>query len=104
MRQVRVIIAGQNFQIRSDAEEEHIQALANEITQRFNAMVKRGPRQSPDVKALAMISMSLLDELLNIKQELALTKRERKHLQVKVRQFADRIVEKIDLLLTGDSS
>lgn len=95
MRSLDITVAGQTFQIRSDADEDYIQRLAREITQRFGAVKKSTLRQNQELKAMSMVAIALLDELIS----------ERKHsaeIKAKARDFATQLIAKIDDLLAGD--
>ena len=96
MRSINITVAGQSFQIRSDAEEEYLKQLAEEITSRFLVLKEKGPRHNQDFKAMAMVAIGLLDELDTAKQA-------RESVQKKAELFADQMISKIDKLLAGES-
>jgi cell division protein ZapA (FtsZ GTPase activity inhibitor) len=97
MRAINITVAGQSFEIRSDAKEDYVRQLAADITKRFVALREKGPRHNQDFKAMAMVAIGLLDELYSAKKE-------RESIQEKTRQFAMRIISRIDKLLAGESS
>lgn len=96
MRSINITVAGQSFQIRSDAKEDYVRQLAKEVTERFIVLKEKGPRHNQDFKAMAMVAIGLLDEL-------DAARKERQSIQEKTRQFAERIISKIDKLLAGES-
>ena len=96
MRSINITVAGQSFQIRSDAEEDYVKQLAQEITERFVALREKGPRHNQDFKAMAMVAIGLLDELSSAREE-------SKSVREKSRSFATRMISKIDKLLAGES-
>jgi cell division protein ZapA (FtsZ GTPase activity inhibitor) len=96
MRSINITVAGQSFQIRSDAKEDYVRQLAKEVTERFIVLKEKGPRHNQDFKAMAMVAIGLLDELDSAREE-------RKSIQEKTRQFTERIISKIDKLLSGES-
>ena len=96
MRSIKITVAGQSFQIRSDAEETYIKHLAEEITKRFMVLKEKGPRHNQDFKAMAMVAIGLLDELDTAKQD-------RESIQKKAEQFSEQMITKIDRLLAGES-
>ena len=96
MRSINITVAGQSFQIRSDAKEDYVRQIAKEVTERFIVLKEKGPRHNQDFKAMAMVAIGLLDELDSARKE-------RKSIQEKTRQFAERIISKIDKLLAGES-
>ena len=53
-------MAGQSFQIRSDAEEDYVRQLAADVTARFVGLREKGPRHNQDFKAMAMVAIGLL--------------------------------------------
>jgi cell division protein ZapA (FtsZ GTPase activity inhibitor) len=96
MRSINITVAGQSFQIRSDAEEDYVRQLAADVTARFVGLREKGPRHNQDFKAMAMVAIGLLDEL-------AAVKKERESIQEKTRNFAMRMISRIDKLLAGES-
>lgn len=94
MKSISVQICGHSFQIRSDADAEHVRALADEITERFNAIEKRGPRTEQEFRAMAVLAVVMLDELYQARADLDALRRQ-------ARSFAEGLLGRIDDLLGG---
>lgn len=96
MRTVKLNVAGQGFNIKSDASEEHLASLAKEVDERFQTLKKKGrARGDQDLMIMAMVAVSLLDEL-----KTALEKYHSVHDASTT--FANQLVERIDALLIQD--
>jgi len=91
MRSIQIHVAGQTLQLRSDEEQSYLDGLAAEITERFQAL-RKGSRGVPDLQAMSMVAVALLDELRTSQAETA-TMRER------ATRFARRMLGRIDELL-----
>ena len=96
MRSINITVAGQSFEIRSDAEEDYIRRLAADVTTRFVALREKGPRHNQDFKAMSMVAIGLLDELSSAKKQ-------SESIQEKTKSFAMRMISKIDKILSGES-
>jgi cell division protein ZapA (FtsZ GTPase activity inhibitor) len=97
MRSLNITVAGKTFQIRSDAEEGYLKSLAAEITERFTSIKRTGTRQEQEFKAMAMVAISLLDDL-NTNKKILVSIRNR------AKQFAEQLIAKIDGLLSSGST
>jgi len=97
MKSYSINLGGHSFQIRSDADEEHIGLLVDEISERFDSIKKRGPRSGQEFRSMAMVAITLLDELRE-------TSKRHEDLRVRARAFAERLVERIDGILSRDIS
>lgn len=97
MRSINITVAGQVFQIRSDADDEHLKSLASQVTERFQQISKKGGQQNQEFKAMAMVAMGLLDELTTIQKR-------HESLDRKAREFSSRMIATIDELLQAKSS
>lgn len=95
MRSYTIAIGGHNFQIRSDADADHVKRLVDEVSARFDAIDKKGPRAEQEFRALAMVSIVLMDELLDARAQ-------RDAIRESARAFAERMIERIDAVLTAD--
>lgn len=92
MKSISVTVGGRSFQIRSDASSAHIKELAATVTERYDAVEKRGPRADQEFKAMAMVAIVLLDELLEARAQ-------RDKVRDRARQFAHMMIKKIDDIL-----
>lgn len=97
MSLVSVNVAGHNFQIRTAIEEKYIHELAAEITRRMKTIKSAERGKDQDLKTIAMVAISLLDELNTVTKSLENTKEN-------ARQFAQKIIAKIDALLADNLS
>ena len=93
MQSYTINVGGQTFQIRSDADQAHIDKLAKEINKRYQGVEKRGPRASQEARAMAMVAIVLLDELTEAKERLG-------DLRESTRAFIERMIERIDETLS----
>ena len=62
-RSVNVNIAGQRFQVRSDADETYIRTLAEFVNQRIEE-IRSSTRPVPTQKLTVLAAMNIADELL----------------------------------------
>jgi cell division protein ZapA (FtsZ GTPase activity inhibitor) len=93
MKSISVNVAGRAFQIRSDADAEHVKQLASMVTERYEAIEKRGPRGDQEFRAMAMVAIVLVDELLE-------ARRLRDSLRDRARAFALSMIGRIDEILS----
>ena len=93
MRTISLKVAGSTFQIRSDADEEYVEKLAVQVSERFSAIARRGPRQDHDFRAMTMVAIALLDEL-------STSQRQMTALESSTKSFVARIIDKIDGFLS----
>ena len=94
MRSINITVAGQTFQIRSDAEEEYVKELASEISERFTTIRRNGVRQGQQFKAMSMVAIALLDELTHLKSQ-------HSDLRDQAKQFATLMISRIDEFLSS---
>ena len=94
MRTIPITIAGTNFQIRSDLDEEYVEKLAAEITDRFNSLKPKGARSEQDLRAMSLVALGVLDELHKSSDR-------HQQLRRKTREFVQRMVSRLDGLLGG---
>jgi cell division protein ZapA (FtsZ GTPase activity inhibitor) len=97
MKSIPVKVGGRAFQIRSDADPERVQELAAMVTERYESIEKRGPRADQEFRAMAMVAIVLLDELLEAGEQ-------REKVTAKAREFAESMIEKIDGILARTTS
>lgn len=93
MQTINITVAGQSFQIRSDADPNYLTGLAREVSDRFKKLKQSGPRNEQDIKIMAMVAITLLDELQN-------TRSSYDSLKEKTREFAVGLIARIDELLS----
>ena len=97
MQAYTIKVGDQSFQIRSDADEDHVKNLAREVTDRYKAIDKKGPRASQEFRAMAMVAIVLLEELDSMIES-------RDNLKKQSREFAEKMIAKIDAILEDGSS
>lgn len=97
MRTYKISVAGQSFEVKSDAEESHLLGLAKTVEDRFLQLKKGNPRSDQDFMVMAMVAVSILDELQQV---------ETKHNETlgTARRFADSLIDRIDELLVREIS
>jgi cell division protein ZapA (FtsZ GTPase activity inhibitor) len=96
MKSISIKVGGHSFQIRSDADEAHLRALADDVNERFASIEKRGPRASQEFRAMAMVAILMADELFEARQQ-------GKEIREKARAFAAGLIERIDELLSREA-
>jgi cell division protein ZapA (FtsZ GTPase activity inhibitor) len=95
MRTYKITVAGQSFEVKSDANEEHLLGLAKVVEERFKQLKKGNPRGDQDFLVMSMVAVSILDELRSSQEKLKAT-------VATSRQFADALIDKIDELLVRE--
>ena len=95
MRTHKITVAGQSFEVKSDADEAHLLTLAKLVEQRFQQLKKGNPRGDQDFMVMTMVAVSILDELKTVERKFddAVTVS---------RAFADTLIDKIDELLVRE--
>ncbi len=95
MRTYKISVAGQSFEVKSDAEESRLTGLAKAVEERFLRLKKGNPRSDQDFMVMAMVAVSILDELYDV---------EKKHTETinTSRRFADSLIDRIDELLVRE--
>jgi cell division protein ZapA (FtsZ GTPase activity inhibitor) len=94
MRSYTIAIGGHSFQIRSDADPEHVKQLADEVGARYDAIDKKGPRAEQEFRALAMVAIVLMDELLDARTQ-------RDEIRETARAFVEKLIARIDEVLAA---
>ena len=97
MKSYTVTIGGHAFQIRSDADPDHVKKLVDEVSARFDAIEKKGARAEGEFRALAMVAIVLMDELLDARAQ-------RDSVRESARGFAEHMIERIDAVLAAEPS
>ncbi|MEZ4286750.1 MAG: cell division protein ZapA [Polyangiales bacterium] len=64
-RTVQIEIAGTRYKMASDADEAHLQRLAQLINQRIGALGPRAQRAASPAHLLAVVALGLADDLYN---------------------------------------
>ncbi|MCK9459192.1 MAG: cell division protein ZapA [Proteobacteria bacterium] len=94
MRSYTIAIGGHSFQIRSDADPEHVKQLADEVGARYDAIDKKGPRAEQEFRALAMVAIVLMDELLDARKQ-------GEQIRESTRGFVAQLIARIDDVLAA---
>jgi len=92
MQSYSINIGSQTIQIRSDANSEHVNKLAKMVRDKYNEFEKKGPRASQDFRAMTMVSLMLADELIE-------SHKQNNAIESNARQFAEKMIAKIDEIL-----
>ncbi|MDD5308760.1 MAG: cell division protein ZapA [Deltaproteobacteria bacterium] len=95
MKSLTITVAGQSLQIRSDANEEHLKRLADEVNSRYTAIQKKGPRASQEFRAMALAAITLADDLIAAQERSEIIRAE-------ARKFAESLVARIDEMLARE--
>ena len=97
MRTYKLTVAGQSFEVKSDADEHHLTNLAKVVEERFKQLKKGNPRGDQDFLVMSMVAVSILDDLRSAQKKLEET-------LAASRSFADALIDKIDELLVREIS
>ncbi|MFW5925666.1 MAG: cell division protein ZapA [Myxococcota bacterium] len=95
-RTVTLDIAGAKYRMTSDADEAHLQRLAEMVDERIQALGSKALRAASPAQLLAVVALGLADDLL------AADKR-RDQLERLTREAIDRAIERIDSRLEEDA-
>jgi cell division protein ZapA (FtsZ GTPase activity inhibitor) len=95
MKSLSISVAGQSLQIRSDANEEHLKRLADEVDSRYAAIQKKGPRASQEFRAMALVAITLADELMAARDR-------SEAIRAEARAFAESLIARIDEMLSRE--
>ena len=63
-------IAGTKFRLVSDANDEHLAALATMVNERVDRLGRGGARSAPSSQLLALCALELADELVSAQNKL----------------------------------
>lgn len=94
-RTIKIHIAGQQYQIRSDADEGYVHSLAAYVDSRVNAL--KGSRQVATQSDVVLAALQMADEL-------SLQKREQSRLRGQVRVHAERMIEQLGRLTASGTA
>ncbi len=97
MRSYSITVAGHSFQIKTATDETYLRRLADEVSRRVKETKLPGSRRDNEFKIVAMVAISLLDELNSARDELDKTRDDAK-------RFATKMIAKIDELLAHNLS
>lgn len=93
MKTYQITIGRETFPIKSDANEDHIKSLADDVQKRYEEMnTRKGPRASQGFRAMAMVALVLLDELVELRTRHTTMQKESV-------DFANRLCAQIDAIL-----
>jgi cell division protein ZapA (FtsZ GTPase activity inhibitor) len=95
MRTIKITVAGQSFHLKSDANQSHVQELAQTVENRFRTLKKGASRGDQDFMIMSMVAVSLLDELNKANERCD-------KISTLSEAFATRLIERIDALLAED--
>ena len=95
MRTYKITVGGHSFEVKSDAPEAHLQALAHKVEERFRALKKSNARSDQDFMIMSMVAVALLDELNQTKEKF-------ETLFESARGFTLGLIDHIDELLVKD--
>lgn len=85
-RTIKIHVAGQPFVVRSDAEEEYVAQLAEQVGSRINAL--KGSRHLATQADAVLVALQLADELLH-------ERRQHAELRSQVRERVQRVLTQI---------
>jgi len=92
MKSYTITIGGHTFQIRSDADPDHVRELVDEVSARYETIEKKGGKSEGEFRALAMVAIVLLDELRDAQAH-------RDAVRNGAKAFAEHIIARIDEIL-----
>ena len=94
-RSVAVPIAGQNYTIKSDADEAYVQSLATLVDQKVRE-VQRGAKTAPAHAVAVLAALQIADELTRSREEIVRERTRRADLRRRVRDKSRSIRALID--------
>lgn len=94
-RAVTVQIGGSEYRVRSDADEAHLQGLAQFVESKLQERVQRSSRTLPAAHQLVMVALELADELLTLRSR-------QEGMEQNVRHTLERAITRIDQALAED--
>ena len=95
-RTITLEIAGARYRMTSDADEQHLQALANSLNQRIHDLGTKAARSGSPAQLLAMVALGLADELSASEERL-------EQLQGATRRVVQAAIDRIDRRLEADT-
>ena len=88
-RTVTLEIAGAKYRMTSDADEGHLQSLAQMINERMDALGPKAQRTATPAQLLAVVALGRADELLN-------AERRRRDIEHLTRDAVQKAITRID--------
>lgn len=95
-RTVQIEIAGARYRLSSDADEAHLQRLADIVNERVQALGPKAARAATPAQLLAVVALSLAEDL-------DVSERGRVNLEDKTRQVVGAAIRRIDERLQSDA-
>jgi len=92
-RSVEIKVFGQTYTVKTDAEEEHIQAVARHVNEKMDEVLKK-------TRSVSTLNVAILTAL-NIADDLLIEKEKRVTLIREIKNKSKDLAEKIDLNLVG---
>jgi cell division protein ZapA (FtsZ GTPase activity inhibitor) len=94
-RAVTVQIGGSEYRVRSDANEAHLQGLAQFIEAKLQERVQRSSRTLPAAHQLVIVALELADELITLRSR-------QEGVEQNMRHTLERAITRIDQALAED--
>ena len=88
-RTVNLQIAGAKYRMTSDADEDHLHALARMINDRIDDLGPKAKRTATPAQLLAVVALGLADDLLT-------AERRRREIEQATREVVGRAIAQID--------
>ena len=95
-RTVQIEIAGTRYRMSSDADESHLQRLADIVNERVVALGPKAARTATPAQLLAVVALGLAEDL-------DASERRRESLESKTRQVVGAAIRRIDERLQADA-
>ena len=95
-RTVQIEIAGARYRMSSDADESHLQRLADIVNERVEALGPKAARAASPAQLLAVVALGLAEDL-------DASERQRDKLASKTRQVVTTAIRRIDQRLQADA-
>lgn len=92
-RVVEIKVFGQTFSVKTDAEEDHLQAVAQYVNEKMEEVLKK-------TKSVSTLNVAILTAL-NIADDLLKEKEQRKTLVKEVEVKSKNLVDKINMRMVG---
>ena len=92
-RVIEIKVFGQSFSVKTDSDEDHIQAVARYVNEKMEEVVKK-------TRSVSTLNVAILTAL-NIAEELLKEKEQRKALLREVEVKSKDLVDKINLRIAG---
>jgi cell division protein ZapA len=92
-RVVEIKVFGQTFSVKTDAEEDHLQAVARYVNEKMEEVLKK-------TKSVSTLNVAILTAL-NIADDLLKEKEQRKALVKEVEMKSKNLVDKINMRMVG---